>query len=187
MHVAHTPSTAGLTRLHCLTARQQQLQQILLLCAFFDHAVPCVPCRAVPCRAVPVCRRMATFYSRSRKERWCKGETSGNFIRVTGVRARAVRPSHSTSALQPAKYCGMIAVSLWGFTASWATTPQTAATGSSSSHHVFKQRCRSDPSKLASMQAAFVWEGPTVCLCWCMADMSMCSLGAAAAAAAGVP
>lgn len=28
---------------------------------------------------------MATFYSRSRKERWCKGETSGNFIRVTGV------------------------------------------------------------------------------------------------------
>jgi phosphoribosyl-AMP cyclohydrolase len=24
----------------------------------------------------------ATFYSRSRKERWCKGETSGNYINV---------------------------------------------------------------------------------------------------------
>ncbi|KAK9793172.1 hypothetical protein WJX73_004249 [Symbiochloris irregularis] len=29
--------------------------------------------------------RLATFYSRSRKERWCKGETSGHFIKVTGV------------------------------------------------------------------------------------------------------
>ncbi len=29
--------------------------------------------------------RLATFYSRSRKERWCKGETSGNFISVKGV------------------------------------------------------------------------------------------------------
>jgi phosphoribosyl-AMP cyclohydrolase / phosphoribosyl-ATP pyrophosphohydrolase len=28
---------------------------------------------------------LATFYSRSRKERWCKGETSGNFIRVRTV------------------------------------------------------------------------------------------------------
>jgi len=28
---------------------------------------------------------MATFYSRSRKERWCKGETSGNFIKVIDV------------------------------------------------------------------------------------------------------
>ena len=24
----------------------------------------------------------ATFYSRSRQERWCKGDTSGNFIHV---------------------------------------------------------------------------------------------------------
>jgi phosphoribosyl-ATP pyrophosphohydrolase/phosphoribosyl-AMP cyclohydrolase len=29
--------------------------------------------------------RLATFYSRSRKGRWCKGETSGNFIRVEGM------------------------------------------------------------------------------------------------------
>lgn len=29
--------------------------------------------------------RLATFYSRSRSERWCKGETSGNFIKVTQV------------------------------------------------------------------------------------------------------
>lgn len=29
--------------------------------------------------------RLATFYSRSRKERWCKGETSGNFIKVLKV------------------------------------------------------------------------------------------------------
>lgn len=26
---------------------------------------------------------LATFYSRSRKGRWCKGETSGNFIKVS--------------------------------------------------------------------------------------------------------
>eukprot|EP00884_Botryococcus_braunii_P016993 jgi/Botrbrau1/3978/Bobra.0365s0050.1 len=29
--------------------------------------------------------RLATFWSRSRKERWCKGETSGHFIHVKGV------------------------------------------------------------------------------------------------------
>lgn len=28
---------------------------------------------------------LATFYSRSRKERWCKGETSGNYISVKNV------------------------------------------------------------------------------------------------------
>jgi len=28
---------------------------------------------------------LATFYSRSRKGRWCKGETSGHFIHVKGV------------------------------------------------------------------------------------------------------
>lgn len=31
-----------------------------------------------------VCR-LATFYSRSRKSRWCKGETSGHFIKVLKV------------------------------------------------------------------------------------------------------
>jgi phosphoribosyl-AMP cyclohydrolase / phosphoribosyl-ATP pyrophosphohydrolase len=30
-------------------------------------------------------RRLATFYSRSRKGRWCKGETSGHFIKVLDV------------------------------------------------------------------------------------------------------
>lgn len=29
--------------------------------------------------------RLATFYSRSRKGRWCKGETSGHFIHVKGL------------------------------------------------------------------------------------------------------
>jgi phosphoribosyl-ATP pyrophosphohydrolase/phosphoribosyl-AMP cyclohydrolase len=29
--------------------------------------------------------RLATFYSRSRKGRWCKGETSGHFIHVKGI------------------------------------------------------------------------------------------------------
>ncbi|CAL5220157.1 g2120 [Coccomyxa viridis] len=29
--------------------------------------------------------RLATFYSRSRRGRWCKGETSGHFIQVTGI------------------------------------------------------------------------------------------------------
>ena len=28
---------------------------------------------------------LATFYSRSRGERWCKGETSGNYIHVKGI------------------------------------------------------------------------------------------------------
>lgn len=35
----------------------------------------------VECRAC----RLATFYSRSRKGRWCKGETSGHFIKVLNV------------------------------------------------------------------------------------------------------
>ena len=39
---------------------------------------------AVVSGAYMLCR-LATFYSRSRKERWCKGETSGHFIKVTGV------------------------------------------------------------------------------------------------------
>lgn len=38
-------------------------------------------------RLTSCCRncRLATFYSRSRKGRWCKGETSGNFIKVLNV------------------------------------------------------------------------------------------------------
>lgn len=33
---------------------------------------------------IPTRCRLATFYSRSRKGRWCKGETSGHFIKVGG-------------------------------------------------------------------------------------------------------
>ncbi len=36
-------------------------------------------------KGIRVFDRLATFYSRSRKGRWCKGETSGNYIRVQGV------------------------------------------------------------------------------------------------------
>jgi len=38
-------------------------------------------------------RRLATFYSRSRKGRWCKGETSGHFIRVLSVHPDCDRDS----------------------------------------------------------------------------------------------
>lgn len=31
----------------------------------------------------PLPRRLATFYSRSRKGRWCKGETSGHYIKAS--------------------------------------------------------------------------------------------------------
>jgi phosphoribosyl-ATP pyrophosphohydrolase/phosphoribosyl-AMP cyclohydrolase len=36
---------------------------------------------------------LATFYSRSRKQRWCKGETSGAYIRVLSVHADCDRDS----------------------------------------------------------------------------------------------
>lgn len=36
---------------------------------------------------------LATFYSRSRRERWCKGETSGAYIRVLSVHADCDRDS----------------------------------------------------------------------------------------------
>ncbi len=36
---------------------------------------------------------MATFYSRSRAGRWCKGETSGHFIHVTSVHPDCDRDS----------------------------------------------------------------------------------------------
>lgn len=42
-----------------------------------DYSCPSPPSR-------PACS-LATFYSRSRRERWCKGETSGHFIRVQQV------------------------------------------------------------------------------------------------------
>ena len=47
-----------------------------------------MPMRLVNCSSSPshsAVIRLATFYSRSRKGRWCKGETSGHFINVTGV------------------------------------------------------------------------------------------------------
>eukprot|EP00803_Ostreobium_quekettii_P006963 evm.model.scf_1970.1 EVM.evm.TU.scf_1970.1 scf_1970:10381-13878(+) len=47
----------------------------LLMQAYADRSAVCETLQT----------RLATFYSRSRKERWCKGETSGNFIKVAGV------------------------------------------------------------------------------------------------------
>lgn len=34
------------------------------------------------CALCAPAHRLATFYSRSRKGRWCKGETSGNYIKA---------------------------------------------------------------------------------------------------------
>ena len=52
----------------------------------------------LPCR----CRcRLATFYSRSRKGRWCKGETSGHFIKVrlaVGVQQPELGPQQRRAA-----------------------------------------------------------------------------------------
>ena len=42
------------------------------------------PPAAQTCQQTHLCR-LATFYSRSRRDRWCKGETSGHYIKVTGV------------------------------------------------------------------------------------------------------
>lgn len=47
-------------------------------------------------------RRLATFYSRSRKGRWCKGETSGHFIQVRAPQRRLRSPgSRGVPALPP--------------------------------------------------------------------------------------
>lgn len=47
----------------------------VLMQAFADRAAVCETMQT----------GLATFYSRSRKERWCKGETSGNFIKVQNI------------------------------------------------------------------------------------------------------
>ena len=48
--------------------------------------------------------RLATFYSRSRKGRWCKGETSGHFIAVRSVHLDCDRDSlvYLSSPIGPA-------------------------------------------------------------------------------------
>lgn len=57
-------------------------------------ACPRLPRLPTPPRPVPApAPSLATFYSRSRKERWCKGETSGHFIRVARVFADCDRDS----------------------------------------------------------------------------------------------
>jgi phosphoribosyl-AMP cyclohydrolase len=48
------------------------------------------------CRMPDACwqaRRLGTFFSRSRKGRWCKGETSGHYLKVQKVFADCDRDS----------------------------------------------------------------------------------------------
>lgn len=51
---------------------------------------------------------LATFYSRSRKGRWCKGETSGHFINVHKIFADCDRDSiiYLSTAIGPACHTG---------------------------------------------------------------------------------
>jgi hypothetical protein len=42
-------------------------------------------CIRVPPTCLSPCCSLATFYSRSRMGRWCKGETSGHFIKVKSI------------------------------------------------------------------------------------------------------
>ena len=72
--------------------------QAQICCARIDaldrvHACCCNLRGELAAQAQRCCARLATFYSRSRKERWCKGETSGHFINVTGVYADCDRDS----------------------------------------------------------------------------------------------
>ena len=45
---------------------------------------------------------LATFYSRSRGGRWCKGETSGNFIKVRPQRFKPCKLSRPYTRLETA-------------------------------------------------------------------------------------
>jgi phosphoribosyl-AMP cyclohydrolase len=57
-----------------------------MLTVFEQQLLPPAPLTSkhLTCPSCPSCPScsLATFYSRSRKGRWCKGETSGNFIQV---------------------------------------------------------------------------------------------------------
>jgi phosphoribosyl-ATP pyrophosphohydrolase/phosphoribosyl-AMP cyclohydrolase len=57
--------------------------------------------------------RLATFYSRSRKNRWCKGETSGHYINVLGIFPDCDRDSliYLGDPIGPA--CHTVRLSLW--------------------------------------------------------------------------
>ncbi|CAL8470789.1 g10331 [Coccomyxa elongata] len=67
--------------------------------------------RAAICETLQT--RMATFYSRSRAGRWCKGETSGHFIHVTSVHPDCDRDSiiYMGNPIGPACHTG--ATSCW--------------------------------------------------------------------------
>eukprot|EP00210_Caulerpa_lentillifera_P006617 g6322.t1 len=75
----------------------------ILMQAFADRAAICETMQT----------KLATFYSRSREARWCKGETSGNFINVLGVYLDCDRDSiiYIGDPVGPACHTG--AISCW--------------------------------------------------------------------------
>ena len=63
---------------------------------------------------IDIACRLATFYSRSRQERWCKGETSGNFISVKGIFLDCDRDSVIYLADPSGPSCHTVSILLFG-------------------------------------------------------------------------
>ena len=64
--------------------RSRALLSLLSLTRAHAHNPP-KPTKTTTTKTKTTTNRLATFYSRSRAERWCKGETSGHYIKVARV------------------------------------------------------------------------------------------------------